>query len=106
MPPAPGYLTVSVPTAIASGTRKEIDAASQRMMVPGPAWAAAEIQRMLTMQAAENRVRSRTPISRRNLGIFPSASEGGLDVIWEMSAPSSDLIPHPRRDYTPSFAGA
>jgi hypothetical protein len=74
--------------------------------VPGPAWAAAEIQRMLTMQAAENRVRSRTPISRRSLGIFPAAREGGLDVICEMSAPFSDLIPDPRRDYTLSLAGA
>jgi hypothetical protein len=74
--------------------------------VPGPAWAAAEIQRMLTMQAAENRVRSRPPISRRSLGMFPATREGGLDVICEMGALLSDLSPDPRRDYTPNLAGA
>jgi len=52
--------------------------------VPGPAWAAAEIQRMLTMQAAENSVRSRTPSSRRSFGVFAATGVGGVDTICEI----------------------
>src|ERR1700739_4956571 len=107
MPPAPGYFTVSVPTAVASGTRKKTDAASQSTMVPGPACAAAEIQRMLIMQATENNVRSRTPSSRRSFGVFAAVREVVGDAICEIGRlcfPAWFL--GSGRDYTLNRAGA
>ena len=69
--------------------RKKIEAAIQRTMVPGPAWAAAEIQRMLTMQAAQKSVRSRTPSSRRSFRalLVSDFRLGGVEAIWEMGDP-------------------
>src|ERR1039457_7265179 len=67
-PAAPGYLTVSAATAMASGTTKNTDASSQSVMEPGPACAAAGIQSVLTMQVMAKRVTSRRPSSRRSAG--------------------------------------
>src|ERR1039458_1550063 len=64
-PPAqPGYFTTRAPTATASGKAKSSAAASHNMTEPGPACAAAGIQRVPTMQAMAKSVTSRSPISR------------------------------------------
>ena len=63
-PPAAGYFTASLATAMASGTTKNIAVTSQRVMEPGPAWAAAAIQRVPTMQAMAKSATSRRPSSR------------------------------------------
>src|SRR5471032_297548 len=67
-PPAPGYFTVSAPTAIARGAMKSTAASSHSVTDPGPACAAAGIQRVPTMQEIVNRVTSRRPSSRLSAG--------------------------------------
>src|SRR5215831_16008233 len=59
---------MSAATAIASGTTNSSAATSQRVIDPGPACAAAGIQRVPTMHAIANSVVSRSPISRFNAG--------------------------------------
>src|SRR5438477_12315390 len=53
---------------MASGTRKSTAASSHSVTEPGPACAAAGIQRVPTMHAMAKKVRSRSPNSRRNPG--------------------------------------
>jgi hypothetical protein len=65
-PPAPGYFTMSAATAMASGTTNSNAASSHSVTDPGPACAAAGIQRVPIMQAMANSVTSRRPISRRS----------------------------------------
>src|ERR1041384_3361364 len=64
-PPVPGYFAVRVATAMASGTMKSNAASSHKVTDPGPACAAAGIQRVPTMHVMVNRVTSRSPSSRR-----------------------------------------
>src|SRR5690242_5680865 len=63
-PPVPGYFTESVPTATASGTMNSTAARNHSVTLPGPACAAAGIQRVPTMHAMANSVMSRRPSSR------------------------------------------
>src|SRR6266542_2295175 len=67
-PPAPGYLAESAATAMARGIIKSSAASSQSVMEPGPAWAAAGIQRVPTIQQMAKRVMSRRPSSRFSCG--------------------------------------
>ena len=57
----PGYFTASPPTTAASGAAKRIAAASHKVTEPGPAWAAAGIQRVPMMQVMDRNVTSRNP---------------------------------------------
>src|ERR1035438_3381143 len=80
MPPAPGYFTERAETAMASGTMKRRAARSQRVTEPGPAWAAAGIQRMPTMQVMAKKVTSRRPSTRFNCGGWSGIEAPGLPV--------------------------
>src|SRR5215471_3421499 len=64
MPPDLGYFAVSDATANARGTTKKTAVSSHSVTDPGPACAAAAIQRVPTMQVMAKRVRSRRPSSR------------------------------------------
>src|ERR1039457_5778657 len=78
MPPAPGYFTERAETAMASGTMKSRAARSQRETEPGPAWAAAGIQRVATMQVMAKRVTSRRPSTRFSCGCWSDMEAAGL----------------------------
>src|ERR1035437_1532682 len=83
MPPAPGYFTERAETAMASGTMKSRAARSQRVTEPGPAWAAAGIHRVPTMQVIAKRVMSRRPRTRFNCGAWSGMEGPGLRVEFE-----------------------
>src|ERR1700723_2372375 len=63
--PAPGYFTISAPTAMARGITKRRAPRTHSVSDPGPACAAAGIQRVPTMQLMAKRVMSRRLSSRR-----------------------------------------
>ena len=65
---------------MASGTMKSNAASSHRVTDPGPAWAAAGIQRVPTMQVMANNVRSRSPSSRFSCGALSSIHALDLGV--------------------------
>ena len=60
---------------------------------------------MLTMQAAEKSVRSRTPSSRRSFGVFVAARLGGVEAIWEIVILLPGLISGLGRDYIVNVSG-
>src|SRR6185295_15857286 len=72
MPPVPGYFTESAATAMASGTMNNTAASSHSVTDPGPACAAAGIQRVPTMQVMAKNVMSRSPSSRFRCGALSS----------------------------------
>src|SRR5215469_2295536 len=76
MPPDCGYFAVSDATAKASGTTKKTAVSSHNATDPGPAWAAAAIQRVPTMQVMAKRVRSRKPSSRLSSVEGAGATDG------------------------------
>src|ERR1017187_5730227 len=78
MPPAPGYFTERAETAMASGTMKSRAARSQNVTEPGPAWAAAGIQRVPTMQVMAKNVTSRRPSTRFSSGGWSGMKARGL----------------------------
>src|ERR1035438_5120735 len=86
MPPAPGYFTERAETAMASGTMKSRAARSQSVTEPGPAWAAAGIQRVPTMQVMAKNVTSRRPSTRFSCGGWSDMEAPGLPVEFEGDA--------------------
>src|ERR1019366_300558 len=86
MPPAPGYFTERAETAMASGTMKSRAARSQRMTEPGPAWAAAGIQRVPTMQVMAKSVTSRRPSTRFSCGGWSGMRVSGRAVEFDDDA--------------------
>src|ERR1017187_6873899 len=88
-PPAqPGYFTASAPTATASGKAKSSAAASHNVTEPGPAWAAAGIQRVPTMQAMAKRETSRRPISR----LRPVEGSAARDIVTVYSGAAWECV--------------
>src|ERR1039457_2475914 len=88
-PPAPGYFTESAATAMARGTMKSTAASSHSVTEPGPACAAAGIQRVPTMHAMAKNVMSRRPSSRFSCGERSSIEALDLGVKLDGDAAQS-----------------
>src|SRR6185369_11783550 len=87
MPPVPGYFTESAATAMASGTMNNTAASSRSVTEPGPACAAAGIQRVPTMQAMAKNVMSPSPSSRFRCGALSSIQPPDFSLKLDTDAP-------------------
>src|SRR5689334_7773461 len=76
---------------MASGTMKRIAARNHRVTLPGPAWAAAGIQRVPTMQVIASRVMSRRPSSRLS-SLCMGALRGGLAFGLEFETDAAQAL--------------
>ncbi len=74
---------------MASGTMNSTAASSQSVIDPGPACAAAGIQRVPTMHAIAKRVTSRSPSSRFNRGAGSCIQSLDLSLEFDADAAQS-----------------